>query len=1045
MFNNLRAHQGGYPNPTVAAKFAQSANDFTTLLTTTSMPSGGSVSRSGQAMVYDSTGKLTYAPNNMFLQSQVFTNASWLKIGATVTSVGDLAPDGTATTSRLQLASGASYLYQGVQPTGVITINSFYVKSNTGSNQTFRIFGNGTGSASANLTATTVWQRFSFINTSTSGSSCGLTTDSSTNACDLLIWGAQLEAVTYQTTPSTYVATTTAAYYGPRFDYDPSTLAAKGLLIEGTRTNLLTYSEQLDNAAWAKGNSTVSANATTAPDGTSSADNWISTAATATTYAQQSITVSATNYTLSVYAKNNGARYIQLCWSGGVSTNYANFDLVSGTVTAGTYVSASISSVGNGWFRISMTSLTAAASGVAQAVMCNTGTDARLPSYVGNGTSGFYIFGFQLEAASFASSYIPTVASSVARAAETFSITGYTNRLLEAYYIDQQTNVSSSLPETVVSSGAVTISPPTFGWVTSVRTYTNAYAGSIASPSWLSFSRSGNAMMTDSTGTLTWAPANMLTYSEQLDNAAWSKLNTTVTANAVAAPDGTTTADKLIENTTASVAHYGGQNLTTSATNYTLSVYIQAAGRTRVEIAATTANRGIGFDLGSGTVVAGTYAGAQGTGTIQNVGSGWYRCSMTFTATAATESCRIVLHNGTSVTYTGDGTSGVYLWGAQLEPVTYATAPSAYIPTTTAAIYGPRYDYDASTVPATPRGLLIEESRSNLVTYSEQFDNAAWTKTAATVTANVVYSPDGTQSADKLVEDTTAASVHRTYGVVSSLTSSATYTYSVYVKAAGRTSLYIMESTLGGAYFDLSAVTYAPTSGYTGSAKITAVGNGWFRCSITVALGVSQTTFVGQIRLASGNSDNYTGDGTSGIFLWGAQLEAGSFATSYIPTTSASVTRAADVAQLTGSALTTLQATSFSAGIECLSMSTGSYILLAGPSGAGALLYTNSNTSAGTYDPLSSPTSANVTAGTGGFLTIGRTFVSNNASGRSAVMNNGTVGTAGTLVTARSAVQIGAYSTGTGYNNGWYRSFAAYNQRLPDTVLKTKSAVGAPY
>lgn len=226
----------------------------------------------------------------------------------------------------------------------------------------------------------------------------------------------------------------------------------------------------------------------------------------------------------------------------------------------------------------------------------------------------------------------------------------------------------------------------------------------------------------------------------------------------------------------------------------------------------------------------------------------------------------------------------------------------------TAAANIPRFDYDPATLAA--RGFLIEESRGNLFQRSDDFGNAYWTKGGATVTTDSTNAPTGTQIADTLVEDTSTGQ-HRIYRSVSETTNTNAYTVSVFAKADTRTRLYIgmVESPTfsrqGNARFDLSAGTTISAStgsnGATGgSATIQNVGNGWYRCTYTLTLGGTDTNIFCDFNLiSSGTTITYTGDGTSGLFLFGAQLETGAFPTSYIPTSSsAPVTRAADAATI---------------------------------------------------------------------------------------------------------------------------------------------------
>ncbi len=168
-----------------------------------------------------------------------------------------------------------------------------------------------------------------------------------------------------------------------------------------------------------------------------------------------------------------------------------------------------------------------------------------------------------------------------------------------------------------------------------------------------------------------YSNTNLLSFSEAFDNAAWIKTSTTVTPNVVTAPNGTLTADKIVE-VAATANHYISRNYTTSAGTYTFSIYAKAAGRSRIVLAATTDTFGSGFDLSAGTVVSQNYTANSGTGVITSVGDGWYRCATTWPSAGASNSMRVLVFNGAN-SYTGDGTSGIYAWGAELEVGSSAT------------------------------------------------------------------------------------------------------------------------------------------------------------------------------------------------------------------------------------------------------------------------------------------------------------------------------------------------------------------------------------
>lgn len=213
----------------------------------------------------------------------------------------------------------------------------------------------------------------------------------------------------------------TAAANVSRFDHNPATGESLGLMIGEQRTNLLTYSEQFDNAVWVNSNATVAANTVVAPDGTVTADKIIPASGAVGSFYRPTGVNSSQTVTLSFYAKAAEWRYVRLQFGISFSPQPAAwFDLQTGVIVSQTGTGAQISSVGNGWFRISVTATWLSSSDANLYV-----NPSNLPSShtLGDGTSGIYFWGSQLEAGAFATSYIPTVASQVTRAADSASMT----------------------------------------------------------------------------------------------------------------------------------------------------------------------------------------------------------------------------------------------------------------------------------------------------------------------------------------------------------------------------------------------------------------------------------------------------------------------------------------------------------------------------------------------------------------------------------------------------------------------------------------------
>lgn len=201
-------------------------------------------------------------------------------------------------------------------------------------------------------------------------------------------------------------------------------------------------------------------------------------------------------------------------------------------------------------------------------------------------------------------------------------------------------------------------------------------------------------------------------------------------------------------------------------------------------------------------------------------------------------------------------------------------------------------------------GMLLEGQSTNLLTYSEQFDNAAWTKLGAGVSANGALAPDGTTTMDTLIEDTSNG-WHMTYQTFTP-TAGTTYTYSVFVKKKGSGGRnFNMQFSGGGVSaknVQLDLDTGALVSATAGLVySVQQISADTYRVSATITT-VDTTALSLFLFLHNKTAVAYTGDGASGLYLWGAQLEAQAGPTSYIATTSAQATRVADSLSIATSA-----------------------------------------------------------------------------------------------------------------------------------------------
>ena len=411
--------------------------------------------------------------------------------------------------------------------------------------------------------------------------------------------------------------------------------------------------------------------------------------------------------------------------------------------------------------------------------------------------------------------------------------------------------------------------------------------------------RASSGTYVGSDGLIKTARTNLLLQSEDF-SANWTRtgifaFGSGSVVDATSAPNGSTTADLITEDTSTG-RHRVSQGINfVAGVTYTFSIYAKSSTRNIYINFNTAFNASAGFNLSDGSYQINT-----GSASVASVGNGWYRVSVTGIATAtATTSGFVQIQTGlVDENYTGDGTSGIYLWGAQLEQ---STTVGEYVKTTSTINSTPRFDHDPTT--GESLGLLVEESRTNLVEYSEDFSQ--WADSNCAIDTDVQTAPDGTLTADKAVPNTNNAPHVRHVSVAT--TAGVTNTASVYAKAAEYNQIIILLGTGGygstvKARYDLTAGTVQITGfGTNTTASIEPVENGWYRCIVS-SEGTAASTPQHQIRVLNENGDEtYEGDGVKGLYLWGAQIEEGSFPTSYIPTEGTTVTRAADVASISGS------------------------------------------------------------------------------------------------------------------------------------------------
>lgn len=370
------------------------------------------------------------------------------------------------------------------------------------------------------------------------------------------------------------------------------------------------------------------------------------------------------------------------------------------------------------------------------------------------------------------------------------------------------------------------------------------------------------------------AVTNLFLYSEQLDNAIWGdKAPSVITPNVSIAPDGTMTATSIVRSDASPTWCDFGQRMSVGVggnvgKTYTFSIWLWVpTGTATCSLCISDAF----YNTRSGSNITVNTTPTRYTFTSSG-GSGWNASGS-------------VIGGGIRVPLS----TTIYMWGGQFE----------LSPSTSTYIKSVRYN---GTIPATftastnYAALLYETASTNLLTYSEQFNSAAWNKFNTTITSNSISAPDGNTTADTLTASATASAKYIFQNYTASAT---TYTMSVYAKTGNVNWLGLCldgnSAVVQGAFFDLSAgVLGTVKSGTTASMKN--LGNGWYRCSITRTMPSAVSSALIEIHTADNQSPTaWTANGDEYLYIWGAQIEQSSSLSSYIQTVASTVTRAADV------------------------------------------------------------------------------------------------------------------------------------------------------
>jgi hypothetical protein len=582
----------------------------------------------------------------------------------------------------------------------------------------------------------------------------------------------------------------TVAVDTPRYDYNPSTLAIKGLLIEEGRTNICLRSQEIGTAPWTIGNCIVTADDTISPAGTITGIRVMSNATGGSVGIAQSITATVSRYAFSFWIKAGNRASANYGIHNGATFEAQTSVIISGpgTVT-GTGIQFIDGLSATEWTRVAVVTDNALAVASYGLFIYPFSAGESKGSYV-------YLWGAQFEAGAFATSYIPTTSSSVARGTDTVGIAA-------------------------------------------LGSWFNPVEGSVA--------------------------------------VEFIKNQLVGTGSGFSLDDGTASEFIRLGLPSNGFVNFQVTDGGVSQANFSIADVVDAGTMVRVSVAYKTNDFGLAAD---GTASAPDTAGTLPTVTALTIGRD-------------TSSNNLNGHMRRFI-YLPQRVSDVNLDTLSTSTPTLVSGSNLI----SVASGSPRSHY---TPTGTYAGYLAEGARTNLCLQSEDVATT-WTNTNSTEVVNAIVAPDGTITADRIIEDAVANLHDVRQNIV--MAADTAHTISVFAKADQRTiiRLYADDSGANSAFakFDVSAGTIQTAAAVSGtwatpSASVESWGNGWYRCTVSfTTTGAAGARYVLGICDATG-AHNYSGDGANGIYIWGAQVEAGAFPSTYIPTTTIAVARNADV------------------------------------------------------------------------------------------------------------------------------------------------------